>query len=495
MKTYFTSDLHWHHNRICEFTNRKLFTTPEEHTEWLIDIWNKQVTKADKVYHLGDFSFSHKYEEVAKVISRLNGQKFMIKGNHDRSEILDKLKANNLIQNWFDYKEIKVGETPACLFHFPIASHHRQHYGSFMIHGHCVDDSTEILTTRGFKKFGEFIEGDMVYSYNKFTKQVESKPIDTIISTIYTGKVYELNNKSVNFRVTSGHTIVGENEKREFIEKPVESLTKSFRTRLISSAYRSEEISTGLNQDELKLYICIAADGSIKKETNLCRIRVKKPHKINYLRCLFSNLGISVNEYESKKYISFNFHIPYSLRDWNFKGLDIKLLNANKEEVKLIIDAYRNSDGHAQGYENVIIYSQKEQEIDLLQQLFCTNGRMSTKYSRFHGFGDKLQHQLSVTNNQFVGFRANQLKESEVRNEHFWCIKTEHQNFFIRRNGRVSLTGNCHGRYQGQGKSLDVGLDNAYLLYDEHRLFSEQDVIHFMKDRPVHISDHHRTEK
>ena len=136
MKTYFTSDLHFNHSKICEFTDRKLFTSPEDHTEWLIEIWNKQVTKQDQVYHLGDFSITHKQEEVNSVIKHLNGQKFFIKGNHDRSEIFDNLKKANLIQNWFQYKEIKVSDTPACLFHFPIASWHRQHYGSLMLHGH-----------------------------------------------------------------------------------------------------------------------------------------------------------------------------------------------------------------------------------------------------------------------------------------------------------------------------------------------------------------------
>lgn len=137
MNTYFCSDLHFSHSKICSFTERKLFTNPEEHTGWLINIWNSQVTKADKVIHLGDFSFSHKYEEVASVLRRLNGQKFFIKGNHDRSEILDSLKLSGLIQNWYHYKEVKIGDTPTCLFHFPIAAWHRQHYGSIHLHGHC----------------------------------------------------------------------------------------------------------------------------------------------------------------------------------------------------------------------------------------------------------------------------------------------------------------------------------------------------------------------
>lgn len=61
--------------------------------------------------------------------------------------------------------------------------------------------------------------------------------------------------------------------------------------------------------------------------------------------------------------------------------------------------------------------------------------------------------------------------------------------------GSLALHGHCHSSYQGQGKILDVGIDNAYKLYGEHRLFSEQDVIDFMKERPTHIADAHRTEK
>lgn len=137
MKTYFTSDLHAHHARVCEFTERKHFTNPEEHTDWLINIWNSQVDKGSKVFHLGDFSFSRDKKEVLAFVKQLKGQKFFIKGNHDRSEMLDYLKENNAIQNWFDYKEIKIAGIHTCLFHFPISSHNKLRYGSFMLHGHC----------------------------------------------------------------------------------------------------------------------------------------------------------------------------------------------------------------------------------------------------------------------------------------------------------------------------------------------------------------------
>lgn len=42
---YFTSDLHFGHSNIVKFTDRNKVTTSEEHDDWIIDLWNKQVEK------------------------------------------------------------------------------------------------------------------------------------------------------------------------------------------------------------------------------------------------------------------------------------------------------------------------------------------------------------------------------------------------------------------------------------------------------------------
>lgn len=124
------------HNRIVEFTNRGESTTQENHTQWLIDVWNKNVSSGDLVYHLGDFSFAKKYDDIALFMKKLNGQKIFIKGNHDKRENLDQLVKDKLISAWYDYKEIKLQDIPTVLFHFPIASWHRQSHGAIHLHGH-----------------------------------------------------------------------------------------------------------------------------------------------------------------------------------------------------------------------------------------------------------------------------------------------------------------------------------------------------------------------
>lgn len=136
MQTYITSDFHFSHKNIVGFTNRGKETTVEDHDDWLVEVWNRDVKNEDKVFHLGDFSFSTNYDKIALQVSKLKGQKFFLKGNHDRAEFMLRLKEDRLIQEYYEYKEIKLLGNTAVLFHFPIASWHKQNYGSLMLHGH-----------------------------------------------------------------------------------------------------------------------------------------------------------------------------------------------------------------------------------------------------------------------------------------------------------------------------------------------------------------------
>lgn len=136
-KVWVTSDLHFWHRNICTYTDRNSVTTAESHDEWLIDLWNSTVNPGDIVYHLGDFCFNSRYEIIRDIVRKLNGQKHFIIGNHDKEENFKKLKADGLLHWYGHYKEIKIKDTKVVLSHFPFASWHRQHYGSWHLHGHC----------------------------------------------------------------------------------------------------------------------------------------------------------------------------------------------------------------------------------------------------------------------------------------------------------------------------------------------------------------------
>ena len=78
---YFIADTHFNHENIIKYCNRP-FKNAKEMNEYIINKWNSVVTQKDIVYHLGDVGFGTT-EELKKIVSRLNGLKILIRGNHD----------------------------------------------------------------------------------------------------------------------------------------------------------------------------------------------------------------------------------------------------------------------------------------------------------------------------------------------------------------------------------------------------------------------------
>lgn len=114
------------------------FDSLEEMTESLISNWNERVKPGDMIYHLGDFmlTWGKKHiDDVDRMISRLNGCKFLIRGNHDRKEVYRNERWNKVDK----YYEIKspIDGTTIVMCHYPIRSWNKQGKGSFMLHGHC----------------------------------------------------------------------------------------------------------------------------------------------------------------------------------------------------------------------------------------------------------------------------------------------------------------------------------------------------------------------
>lgn len=128
---YVWTDPHFFHKNIFKFCpDTRPFTTVEEMNEALITAWNKR-TKGKIIYLLGDFSFSKDMDENQAVFDRLEGQKFLLKGNHDHKQ------TYNL--NWngvYSHKELFVEGHKFILNHYPMSSWNGMRHGSFHLHGH-----------------------------------------------------------------------------------------------------------------------------------------------------------------------------------------------------------------------------------------------------------------------------------------------------------------------------------------------------------------------
>lgn len=136
MKIWFTSDTHYGHANVIKYSNRP-FSNAEEMDEYMIKEWNKRVQQGDVAYHLGDVAFS-KGDRIKSILQRLNGNKHLILGNHDktiRNNQPDFLN-DRLFRSIQDFKEISIDGTKVVLCHYGMRVWNKSHYGSIQLYGH-----------------------------------------------------------------------------------------------------------------------------------------------------------------------------------------------------------------------------------------------------------------------------------------------------------------------------------------------------------------------
>ena len=137
---FFTSDTHFCHNKEFLYGPRG-FTSADEMNEAIIERWNKIVKPTDMVYHLGD-TILNDNEKGIECFKQLNGQIFLILGNHDtenRTNALLEACRFRIYGGWHAYI-IKHGKQSIYLSHYPTltANYDDKHFSQHVInlHGH-----------------------------------------------------------------------------------------------------------------------------------------------------------------------------------------------------------------------------------------------------------------------------------------------------------------------------------------------------------------------
>lgn len=132
--TFLISDTHFGHIGVTKFMSHdglskmRPWDDYRDMDEALVENWNRVVKPKDKVYHLGDVVINRR---AMLTISRLNGKKILIKGNHDNFRMAE-------YAVYFD--DIMATHTleQAILSHVPIHPSQLDRFNA-NIHGHLHD--------------------------------------------------------------------------------------------------------------------------------------------------------------------------------------------------------------------------------------------------------------------------------------------------------------------------------------------------------------------
>ena len=153
---FLVSDTHFGHAGVCRFTRNdgctplRPWDDAAEMDEAMVAAWNERVRPNDKVYHLGDVVINRR---ALAIMSRLNGDKVLIRGNHD-------IFRDNEYRQYFRELRAYHVMNGMILSHIPL---HTESLGRFgvNIHGHL--HANRVKKIRGVNaKTGELLYSDEI---------------------------------------------------------------------------------------------------------------------------------------------------------------------------------------------------------------------------------------------------------------------------------------------------------------------------------------------
>ena len=134
-KTWICSDPHLNHGNIIKYCNRP-FKSVNDMNEEIINRHNSVVDPTDTVFILGDLG----WPDPSEYVKKLNGNKILIRGNHDSEKVVSSLLRNNTIigpvHDYFELTLKEYGILPIVMCHYPIESWNRKYHGAIHLHGH-----------------------------------------------------------------------------------------------------------------------------------------------------------------------------------------------------------------------------------------------------------------------------------------------------------------------------------------------------------------------
>jgi len=317
----------------------------------------------------------------------------------------------------------------------------------------CLSEDTEILSPEGWKSYKEVQEGDVVYTFNLQTKQIEQKNVSFIFQKDYQGLMYNLKNRSQDQLISPNHRVVrqafnAEHYVLESIEKILELKSP------IAVPVRANNTNSDffVEDEQLKLLAWTLAEGTIEKDgSHRVSIYQSQSNKENYQE-IIGLLDYFDFDYSQREQVSLGtcMHIrlkPLSSRvihGWiesTRKRMPDFIYKLSQRQARLFLDVFVKADGWIEKYRQRITTTDENllHGLEALAVLAGYNFSVRQRMPQEGGIGKKLQHILTLTETQ--NDYIMQINKVDYRGV-IWSVHTDNETVIAKRNGQVFITGN-----------------------------------------------------
>lgn len=299
-------------------------------------------------------------------------------------------------------------------------------------HG-CLTEDHEVLTPDGWVPIAE--KPDVIMCWDP--RGAEFRRVTRWTDFNYSGTLHELEGRSLSACMTDDHRIPVFKDRNGPVHeiRMYEGLKKSW---AIPLGHRLAK--AGTKRMFGRLAAAIMSDGEITG--NKTRFNFRKQRKKDRLIQLCKQYGVGWTEFADGR-ISIEYKIQKKAGPWLFEYA--------VEDLVDLVDEYKFWDGH-QAKTSVSLFSKDREHLEWLQtiaRLVGVGGNIQKPHKT--GFGS-ISYTLQQNNRKFAAVSALKHTKREVENVRVLCPTVPTGWFFIRREGKISVTGNSN--YQGSPRTM-----------------------------------------
>lgn len=307
----------------------------------------------------------------------------------------------------------------------------------------CVDVETEVLTRNGWIRIGFLNKKDEVAQF-----WLENQSIDFSLPLQY--HEYDYADNLIHFNYRELDQLVTPNHKMPYVtnskfkSRPASEITMSMKIPMCGY-YHGGDLA--MNHNMVRLQCAIQADGTFLAGKIVFHLR--KERKVKRLKELLETLGIAYDYSWTKdgEYIRFSKQDHY-LTLLDRKAWSYKTLGLSESNIDILLDEILFWDGHQDNKKDHKSYcSGVKQNVEVIKTLSHLRGRQAiVTWSKSGVWKVSFNRRKAVEPIN----RTKRCYKGKV-----YCLTMESGFFVIRRNGKISITGNSAYR-MGPERAAEV---------------------------------------
>ena len=382
----------------------------------------------------------------------------LMQGKADRRQSKGQLRSGQLAAAYFDRVIEEAAE-----FYAPYAQN-----WAFLGQGNheCLDDSSEVLTRRGWVPIADVTLEDEVASMHPHDLTTTwAKPIK-VHRYEYSGEMVEARQRGMSMRVTPNHRVAYFKWHRAFGDGRQAKLgyvlaedAEAMSVVHVPAMARSAAPGCRWSDDQIRLAAWVLTDGHISTDTSSVYVYQSKPKGIEEIRSILVRLGMEWSEKVRPgrcdgviiktalpQHVFRIGRTPWlaELVGGHDKAIPAWVHDCTDEQFSVFLESYIDGDGsrrpEREGSWARVIYG-THRMLSQLQAACVTHGFRASLSWQPRGEEGEGYYRLNVTRRPVMTVQRKSF--TRTRHEGFvYCLTTHSGNFFVRRDGIAYVTGN-----------------------------------------------------